>query len=130
MLRRRPASPFRRLLRSGVGLAVALLVGWLVLASAMSDLGPGETGGQRFAWEVGLAAGGGFVVGLLAGPAWPLAALCSWPLLLRAVLDLWRMAGGGASGLSESALPGLGLAAVALVGGWLGAKLGRARPGS
>lgn len=117
-----------RLLRSAAGLGVALLVGFLVLAPVMSDLGPGETGGQRIGWVVALGAGGGLVVGLLAGGAWPLAALCGWPLLLRALLDLQRLAEGGAGDLGESALPGLGVTALALLAGRLGAWLGARRP--
>lgn len=107
---------------------LGLALGALGVLYVFLDLGPTETATGRMVTGIALFLGAGLALGLLnpEGRAWLLSGIAAWGLLLLGGYGLWLS-------LTHPPSADLGLAltflvgplALALAGGWLGARLRR-----
>jgi hypothetical protein len=98
---------------------LALALGFAGLSLLFSDLGPGESIGERTAVMAGFYALAGLLVGVLSRGSWPLVALTAWAAVLLLPVALVN---GRPGEVVQLLLATLG---AALAGGWLAVLLRR-----
>lgn len=82
------ANPLRKAGKAAAATAIVLITGFESVVHMFSDLGPGETHGQRLVTLILIYSVGSVCLGLLLPGRWYLAALNSWGPLYMAGPDL------------------------------------------
>ncbi len=117
-----------RAVRIALTIVLGLAVGAIGILYVFMDVGPTETDAGRLLTGVALFLVAGLVLGLLnpEGRAWLLSGIAAWGLMLLGGYGLWISLTHPPSADLRLALTFLvGPLALALFGGWLGARLRR-----
>lgn len=112
---------------------LALAVGALGILYVFMDIGPTRTELGRLLTGVALFLVAGLVLGLLnpEGRAWLLSGIAAWGLILLGGYGLWiSLTHPPSADLGLALLFLIGPLGLALLGGWLGARLRRSRSGN